>query len=103
MTPTGGGPVDRRKHSLDLRELQVLNRTGARALEGHGQDPLAMLHALGMLRRTVPEERVNRRKPHITRGGDIVALDFEIMKEVEYFLWAEMVNIQLGHSALFLS
>jgi hypothetical protein len=44
---------------------------------------------------------VNRRKPHVTGGGDIVAPDLEIMKEVEYFLWAEMVNIQLGHSALF--
>jgi hypothetical protein len=62
-----------------------------------------VLNALGVLCRAVPKERVNRRKPHVRCGGDIVALDFEIMKEVEYFLWAEMVNIQLGHSALFLS
>jgi hypothetical protein len=60
-----------------------------------------VLDALGVLCRTVPEERVNRREPHVASGGHIVALDFEIMKEVEYFLGSDMVDIQLGHRAVF--
>ena len=54
-----------------------------------------MLDALGVLCRTVPEERVNRREPHVASGGQIVALDFKIMKEVEDLLGADMLDIQL--------
>ena len=97
----GRGPIDRREHRLDLGEIRGTNRTRARALERHGQNALTMLNALGVLCRTVTKERVNRREPHVARGGDIVAFDVEIMKEVKHFLRAEMVHIQLGHRPLF--
>src|SRR5438876_8096897 len=54
-----------------------------------------------MLCRTVPKERMNRREPHVAGRGHIVALDFEIMKKIEYFLGSEMVDIQLRHRAVF--
>jgi hypothetical protein len=42
---------------------------------------------------------VDGREPYVSGGGDIVPLDFEIMKEVEHFLGPEIVDIQFGHGA----
>ena len=66
---TGSGPVERREYGLDLGELQVRNWTRARALEGHGQHPLALLHSVWVLGRTVPKECVDGRKPEFVIGG----------------------------------
>ena len=96
-TPRGRGPLNRGEHRLDFGEFEILDGSRARTFERNGQNALALLKSVRMLRRTVPEEGVNRCQPHVASGGKIVPLDLKVVQEVEHVLRTEILEIQLGH------
>jgi hypothetical protein len=94
-----GGTVHGPEDCLDFVVLEILHRAGARPLEGHGEDPLALLKSIGVAGGDVAEERVDGGETDVAGPRAILAFGLQMVEEVQDLAWAEMIDVDLRHPA----
>ncbi len=91
--------VGRVEDGGDLSSLEIFDDARRCALEGNGEDPLAQLEVLGVIRRDEAREGVDGCEPSVSCCNAVLTCPLEVVKEGEDLIRRDVVEVELHDRA----